>query len=110
MARVTVGSQVIGTLGLSRSSYRVVRLISYWALCWEAIGAQPGVSEFADWVEAKGWASDTTSYRDLKLFREVFPALSDPSPLVRDARRRIARAGGEAKSAALVVGLPVVAG
>ena len=97
----TVGGLVVTTLGL-RKGWRVIRLVTTWAFCVEALGHDPTMAEYVEFCSE----SQATAYRDLELFRQVFGD-GDPSRLIGRARDRIVKEGDEGSAAAVVMGLPV---
>jgi hypothetical protein len=105
--RHTVGSLAVQKGGL-RNGWKVIRIITGWAFCWQELGHQPSVTEYIEWADSPGGTSRATSYRDLAEFRKVFDKCEDPSPIVAEARRKIAAKGlSRLEGAAVVVGLPI---
>lgn len=83
MAKIDPANCTLLELALlqTRSHLKAARLAAYviaWGRCRADLGHDPTTEEYAEW-----WGQSVrTAYRELALFREAFPTLDNPGPLV----------------------------
>lgn len=71
-----------------RRGAKVMAFVIAWGRAKEALGHVPGVEEYADYWKV----NHRTAWREIALFREAFPELERPDPLL-DAMASAAAAG-----------------
>jgi hypothetical protein len=71
--------------GSLRRAARVAAFVFAWGKVRRELGREPSMEEYAAWWRE----SNATAYREQALFREVFPQLHDPGPILDllEARR-----------------------
>lgn len=67
-----------GRTGSMLKAARVVAFVTAWGAVRDDLGRSPSVDEYADW-----WREPrATAFRHRQLFREVFPTLETPDPVL----------------------------
>lgn len=69
---------VYGVTGSYRETAKICSFVKSWAKVRDSIGKTPNMEEYAAYWKV----GRATAYREQALFREAFPDLHDPGPLL----------------------------